>query len=109
MKFDIKEMFNINRKQKNEEAKLVTFTPRELKEARRIAMQVLAGNAVLIDFTNTKSSLAVRIVDYVSGLLMGIEGDYRKLASKQFLISKSKEISDRFEEEYRNLTHETEV
>jgi cell division inhibitor SepF len=94
-----KELFSSNDKSNSENAKLITFTPTDLKEVKRIAQQVLAGNAVLLDFTNTKSSLSVRIVDYVSGLLMGINGDYRKLANRQFLVSANAEIADKFEAE----------
>ena len=58
---------------------------------------------LLIDFSNTKNSLSVRIVDYLSGMLMALEGDYRKLAPKKFLISRNKELSDKFEAEFNNI------
>ena len=99
----IAEMFTKKPAKSVEDAILVTFTPQELPETRRIAKQLLEGNAVLIDFSNTKASLSVRIVDYLSGMLMALEGDYRKLAPQKFLISRSKEVSDKFETEFKNV------
>ena len=98
----IAEMFTKKPAKSADDAILVTFTPQELPETRRIAKQLLEGNAVLIDFSNTKPSLSIRIVDYISGMLMALGGDYRKLAKQKFLISRSKEVSNKFEAELRN-------
>jgi cell division inhibitor SepF len=99
----IAEMFTKKPTKSSDQAILVTFTPQDLPETRRIAKQLLEGNAVLIDFSNTKPSLSIRIVDYLSGMLMALDGDYRKLDTKKFLVSRSKEVSDRFQSELKNI------
>ena len=99
----ISEMFSRKPAKKVHEASLVTFTPQELAELRRISKQVLEGNAVLLDFSNTSKTLSIRIVDHISGLLMGIGGDYRKIAPKKFLVSRSKELSNKFENDIKKI------
>ena len=83
------------------EAKLITFNPKEVSETIALAKQLLDGNAIIIDFSNTPNNIAVRIVDYISGMLMATKGDYRRLGKKIFLLSLDKEINDHYEEEIK--------
>ena len=94
-------MFKKNKKVQTATPKLVSFKPMELAESRTIAKQLLFGNVVLVDFSDTPAALSVRIVDFISGMLLAVEGDYRKIAPKLFLLSTDKEASDKIEAEIK--------
>ena len=100
--------FNKQETNSTTEAKLITFNPKEFAEARKLAQHLLDGNAVIIDFSNTPNNVSIRIVDYISGMLMVTHGDYRKIGKKIFLISNSKELNDHYENQIKNSLEDNE-
>ena len=94
--------FNKENKDEAVQAKLITFNPKEVSEITNLAKHLLDDNAIIIDFSNTPSNVSIRIVDYISGMLMVTKGDYRKLGKKIYLISNSKEVNDHYEEQIKH-------
>ena len=64
----------------------VTIRPIKYDEARDIADLVKSGRPVLMDIGTAEEPTARRLIDFVSGLVYGLEGTLEKVSPGVFLI-----------------------
>jgi len=64
----------------------VTIRPIKYDEARDIADLVKSGRPVLMDIGTAEEQTARRLIDFVSGLVYGLEGTLEKVSPGVFLI-----------------------
>ena len=64
----------------------VTVRPIKYDEARDIADLVKSGRPVLMDIGTAEEPTARRLIDFVSGLVYGLEGTLEKVSPGVFLI-----------------------
>jgi cell division inhibitor SepF len=67
-----------------------------VKEARTIIADIRKGDGVLIDLENMKPADAVKLMDLVSGGLLMINGSYKRLANKMFLVAPTQDLLDKY-------------
>lgn len=74
----------------NSAMQIVGFRPRAFSESEEIAEALKERKAVVFDVTNVSNvEDARRIVDFISGVIMGIDGDMRKLTDGIFSAAPS--------------------
>ncbi|MCH5185556.1 MAG: cell division protein SepF [Oscillospiraceae bacterium] len=74
----------------NHPMQIVGFRPTSFKEIEEIANSLKERKAVLFDVTNVKNTEdARRIVDFIAGVVMGIDGDMKKLTDGIFSAAPS--------------------
>ncbi len=81
------------------ETKLIRYTPLNYSESRMISKELLKGNVVVVDVEKMPKHDIIRLIDFVSGTLLAIDGDYKKLAPFTFLLAPSKKLAEKYEKE----------
>jgi cell division inhibitor SepF len=67
-------------------AEPVSIRPLRYDEAKDIADMIKAGRPVLMDIGSADEPVARRLIDFVSGLIYGVDGTMEKVAPGVFLI-----------------------
>ena len=67
--------------------RIITLHPRFYNEARTIGEHFRMGNPVIINLTEMDESEHKRLVDFASGLALGLHGTIERVTKKVFLIS----------------------
>lgn len=100
-------MFNKNSKNDTisitideKKAKLVKMHPKKFQDIKAIANEILDGNAVVVELNEMSSSDAIRMVDFLTGVLFVVNGCYKKLSKRSYLLSPSKGILNKFIKEF---------
>lgn len=80
--------------EKTPSAKVHTFEPKSIDDAKRVIEYLSNGYAVLLNLENSDNALSQRIVDVVSGALFLLDGDYSIITDDIYLMApKGVEIS----------------
>ena len=66
---------------------IITVRPTEYKDAKGIAESFRDGVPVIINLSSMEESDAKRLIDFASGLTMGLHGRIERVTSKVFLLS----------------------
>lgn len=66
---------------------ILTVRPSEYKDAKMIAENFREGVPVIINLSNMNEHDAKRLIDFASGLSMGLNGRIERVTSKVFLLS----------------------
>jgi len=66
---------------------ILTVHPRHYKDAQTIAESFREGVPVIINLSQMSESEARRLIDFASGLSMGLYGKIERVTSKVFLLS----------------------
>lgn len=77
------------------------YQPLSYQDTQTIALQLKAGQVAIIDFVQTDEKVASRIVDFLTGLVYGLDGDIVHFKEKQYIcapkgISLTEEFLNRF-------------
>jgi cell division inhibitor SepF len=67
-------------------AEPTSIRPVRYDEAKDIADLIKAGRPVLMDIGSAEESVARRLIDFVSGLIYGVDGTMEKVSPGVFLI-----------------------
>lgn len=74
--------------------KIALFEPRIYSDVRRIAKQILAGEAVIVNFTQQDPKTAVKTIDFLNGVVFAIDGQIKRIGEQIFLCTpKNYEVS----------------
>lgn len=80
--------------QREAASKIALYEPRIFSDAKAIVQQVLAGEAVIVNFASIDETQARRIIDFMSGAAEAVEGDVTRIGERIFLFTpKSFKIS----------------
>lgn len=79
-----------------ENSKLIKFTPKQYLEAKTIGKELIAGNTIIIDLSNISKEDALRLIDFVTGILLVTNGKYKKLANKTYLLAPKQVLLDKY-------------
>lgn len=80
----------VNMPNTNRQMQIMGFRPTSFSDVEEIAKELKDRKAVLIDVNNVKDdSDARRIVDFIAGVVMGIDGDMKKLTHGIFSAAPS--------------------
>ncbi|MBL3687241.1 cell division protein SepF [Leucobacter zeae] len=66
---------------------IITVRPTEYKDAKGIAESFREGIPVIINLSSMEEGDAKRLIDFASGLTMGLHGRIERVTSKVFLLS----------------------
>ena len=67
--------------------KVVVYTPNSFDNAREIADHLKAKKPVVINLENVETSVARRIIDFLTGAVYAVDGSIQKIADRIFLIA----------------------
>ncbi len=79
---------------------LLNVTPKKFSDSKAVAKEILKGNALVIDINEMPKVEAIRFIDFVTGVLFTIGGDFEKIANKTYILAPSKEILDKFSPQF---------
>lgn len=68
-------------------SKIALYEPRVYSDAKAIVTQMLAGEAVIVNFASIDESQAKRIVDFMMGAAFALEGDVQRIGETIFLVT----------------------
>ena len=68
-------------------SEILTVHPTEYKDARAIAESFREGVPVILNLSRMNEAEAKRLIDFASGLTMGLSGRIERVTSKVFLLS----------------------
>ncbi|GAB5051759.1 cell division protein SepF [Pediococcus ethanolidurans] len=75
-------------------SQIALFEPRIFSDAKEAAKQLIAGQAVILNFERIDNEQTKRIVDFLSGTLFAIDGSIEEVGTQIFLCTpKSFEIN----------------
>lgn len=66
---------------------IVTMHPTEYRDAQLVAENFRDGLPVILNLSRMNESDAMRLIDFSSGLVMGLNGKIERVTSKVFLLS----------------------
>ena len=66
---------------------IVTVHPTKYSDARQVAENYREGSTVIMDVTNMPQSEARRIIDFCSGLTIGLHGTIQRITATVFLLA----------------------
>ncbi|MDK2784719.1 MAG: cell division inhibitor SepF [Bacillota bacterium] len=69
------------------EVRVVVRRPTSFAEAESIAAQIKAGQAVVLNLEGLALETAQRLVDYLSGVTYGLDGNQEKVGASIFLFT----------------------
>ncbi len=84
------------RKDKNDKAELLRINPKSFVDTKEMARQLKKGNVIIVNFEHLNNSEILRIIDFVSGVLFILDGKYKKISNKTYLLSPSQELLSEF-------------
>ena len=63
------------------------FTPTSFSQTRLLADKLKRGNTVTIDVTNMDKKDALRMIDFLGGVIYSLDGDMKKISKNIFEFS----------------------
>lgn len=69
------------------ENQIATIHPQNFRDAKTVAENYRLGITTIIDLHKTTDTDAKRIIDFCSGLVMGLEGTIERITSRVFLLA----------------------
>lgn len=69
--------------------KVVVIEPKTFDDSQQISQCLMEKRPVIVNFENTDSDVAHRIVDFVSGTVYALDGEPRKISRNVFLFAPS--------------------
>jgi cell division inhibitor SepF len=70
-------------------ARVHVIEPKSFNEAQQVADKFKSSIPVIINLQQSEAELAKRLIDFVSGLTYGLNGNIQKVAEKVFLLTPS--------------------
>jgi cell division inhibitor SepF len=63
------------------------YEPRMYADVKQIASQLLAGRAIVVNFTQMDTKAAGRMVDFLNGAVYAINGEMKRIGKEIFLCA----------------------
>lgn len=97
-------LFGIKTNNKVEEAKIdkverAHIEPVEFKEAKLIGQLIKERKVISIDFSKTPNNTILRIVDFITGTLVAVDGTFSKVNARHYILAPTKELAEAFAKE----------
>jgi cell division inhibitor SepF len=73
--------------QRDASSKIALYEPRIYSDAKAIVTQILAGEAVIVNFGSIEDATARRIVDFMMGASFAVDGDVQRIGETIFLVT----------------------
>lgn len=87
----------------NDKMQVVVVEPKDFETCQKIATHIRESRPVLINFENTDSHVAARIVDFVSGAIFALDGRIQKISKHIFLVAPNSVVIDCNDKPYSNV------
>ncbi|QBO36891.1 DUF552 domain-containing protein [Periweissella cryptocerci] len=68
-------------------SKIALFEPRIYSDVKEIANQLMANQAIIVNFSSIEDSQAKRIVDFLTGTVYAIDGEIERIGDAIFLVT----------------------
>lgn len=75
--------------QQQQPMKVVVIEPKSFDDSQQVSQCLMDRRPVVINFENTDTDVAHRIVDFISGTVYALDGDIRKISRNVFLCAPS--------------------
>lgn len=73
---------------------LEKITPESYTDVKKICGELKKGNGVLINIKRISKINLLRMIDFISGFLLSVDGGYKKVSQNEYLFSsKKKDLS----------------
>lgn len=96
---------NFNNKVKTKtQLKVMVVEPASFDDAQQVADHIRNHKPVVVNFENTNSEIAKRIIDFISGTTYALSGDIKKVGKNVFMCAPSN-VSVNFSEELKKQTN----
>lgn len=82
-----RKMVSLNQLRQDDNKQIALAKPRVFSDAKGIAKQILAHQAVVVNFNNTNDVAAKRIVDFLSGTVYAVDGEIQRVGERIFLCT----------------------
>ena len=93
-------------KAKNNQLKVMVIEPVSFDDAQQVADHIRNHKPVVVNFENTSSDIAKRIIDFISGTTYALSGDIKKVGKNVFLCAPNN-VSVNFTEELKKPSSST--
>lgn len=77
---------------------ILTVHPTEFRDAQAVAVAFREGVPVILNLTRMNEAEARRLIDFASGLTMGLSGSIERVTSKVFLLTPEHVVTSQGEE-----------
>lgn len=71
----------------NGEKKIMLFEPRVFSDVKAIANRLLNGQATVVNFQRMDDQQAHRVVDFLSGVVLAVDGKIQRIGEQIFLCT----------------------
>lgn len=84
-------------------ARNITLAPESFNDARQIGEEFRSGATVMVNLQSLDAATSRRLVDYMSGLVHGMDGKFTKIAMNVFMLApRNVEVRDEAGIEVKN-------
>lgn len=95
-----------NKAKTNNQLKVMVIEPVSFDDAQQVAEHIRNHKPVVVNFENTNSDVAKRIIDFISGTTYALSGDIKKVGKNVFMCAPDN-VSVNFSEELKKNTTST--
>lgn len=95
-----------NKAQNANQLKVMVIEPSSFDDAQQVADHIRNHKPVVVNFENTNSDIAKRIIDFISGTTYALSGDIKKVGKNVFMCAPNN-VSVNFTEELKKATTTT--
>lgn len=95
-----------NKAKTNNQLKVMVIEPVSFDDAQQVADHIRNHKPVVVNFENTNSDVAKRIIDFISGTTYALSGDIKKVGKNVFMCAPDN-VSVNFSEELKKNTTST--
>lgn len=92
-----------NKTKANNQLKVMVIEPVSFDDAQQVADHIRNHKPVVVNFENTNSDIAKRIIDFISGTTYALSGDIKKVGKNVFMCAPNN-VSVNFSEELKKPT-----
>ena len=80
------------------ETKIIQIKPKSFIDGKNISKELLKGNIVWINISDVSNTEAIRIVDFLTGVLLVTKGTYKKASKKEYILFPTEKHLLKYEE-----------
>lgn len=95
-----------NKAKTSAQLKVMVVEPASFDDAQQVADHIRNHKPVVVNFENTNSEIAKRIIDFISGTTYALSGDIKKVGKNVFMCAPNN-VSVNFSEELKKQNNNT--
>lgn len=95
-----------NKAKSTAQLKVMVVEPASFDDAQQVADHIRNHKPVVVNFENTNSEIAKRIIDFISGTTYALSGDIKKVGKNVFMCAPNN-VSVNFSEELKKQSNNT--